>query len=67
MLPDPNELRTGRLAPPLVLAAWLDTPALPKMLRLAKHIKWAEKHGALGPVLKFLRQLREEEWFHFGD
>ena len=29
---------------PLILAAWHDTPAMLKMVRLAEHIQWAEKH-----------------------
>ena len=38
-----------------------------KMLRLTEHIEWAEEHGALEPVAHFLRELREEDWFHVGD
>jgi hypothetical protein len=38
-----------------------------KMLRLAEHIEWAAKHDALDSVGKFLRELREEDWFHIGD
>jgi hypothetical protein len=38
-----------------------------KMLRLAEHIEWAAKHGSLEAVGKFLRGLREDEWFHIGD
>jgi hypothetical protein len=52
---------------PLILAAWHETPAMPKMLRLAEHIEWAERHGVLGPASRFLRELQEEEWFHIGD
>jgi hypothetical protein len=43
-----------------------DTPALPKMLRLTEHIEWAAQHGALDAVSGFLRELREEDWFHIG-
>lgn len=52
---------------PLVLAAWHDTPAMLKMLRLREHIEWAAQHGALEAVARFLRELREEDWFHIGD
>ena len=67
-LPDRKQLGTGwQPALPLILAAWHDTPAMLKMLRLAEHIQWAETHAALAPVSKFLRELSEAEWFHIGD
>lgn len=47
---------------PLILAAWHDTPALLKMLRLKEHIDWAEKQGVLDEVDSFLRSLPESEW-----
>ena len=52
---------------PLILAAWDEAPHLLKILRVAEHIEWAAEHGALESVAAFLRSLREEEWFHFGD
>jgi hypothetical protein len=54
-------------APPLILAAWHDTPALPKMQRLKEHIEWADQHGVLGDVDKVLRSLPETEWAHLGE
>ena len=66
----PNRRRAGggwELALPLILAAWHDTPALVKMLRLREHIDWAEKHGVLEEVDRFLRSLPEIEWAHIGD
>jgi hypothetical protein len=38
-----------------------------KMLRLTEHIEWAAQHGALEPVARFLRELREEDWLHIGE
>jgi hypothetical protein len=35
--------------------------------RLSEHIEWAAQHGALDLVDRFLRELREEDWFHFGE
>ena len=68
MLPYKRRVGNGWEPPlPLILAAWWDTPALPKMLRLAEHIEWAEKHGCLNQVASYLRNLREEDWFHVGD
>ena len=66
----PNRRRDGaswRPAPPLILAAWHDTPALLKMLRLEEHIGWADQHGVLAEVDSFLRSLPETEWAHIGD
>jgi hypothetical protein len=51
----------------LILAAYRDTPAMLKMLRLAEHIEWAAQHGALESVSRFLRELHEEDWFHIGE
>lgn len=68
MLPD--RVRDGaswRPAPPLILAAWWDTPVLLKMMRLQEHIEWADQHGALGQVGSFLRGLREDQWHHLRD
>ncbi len=66
----PNRKRDGadwQPALPLILAAWHDTPAMLKMLRLAEHIEWAAQHGALELVASFLRGLREEDWYHVGE
>ena len=52
---------------PLILSAWHEMPAMLKMVRLAEHIKWAEKHNALPKVEAFLRGLREDEWHHLGE
>jgi hypothetical protein len=52
---------------PLILAAWADTPALWKMLRLREHIEWAADHNALAQVHTFLASLSESEWHHIGE
>lgn len=57
----------GRPPPPLILAAWHDTAAIFKMIRLAEQIECTAKHDALEPVAALLRGLREDEWFHVGD
>ena len=68
MLPDRKRIGAGWEPPlPLILAAWHDTPAMSKMLRLTEHIEWAAQHGALDSVARFLHELREEDWFHIGD
>jgi hypothetical protein len=68
MLPAKKQTGAGwEPAAPLILAAWHDTPALSKMLRLEAHIRWADKYGALKDVARYLSELDEEDWFHIGD
>jgi hypothetical protein len=52
---------------PLIIAAWWDTPALPKMMRLREHIEWASNHGCLDVVYRFLTELPESDWHHVGE
>ena len=66
----PSRKRKGNSwepSPPLILAAWHDTPAMLKMIRLSDHVKWASEHEALSEVSSFLRGLKEADWFHVGD
>ncbi len=66
----PNRSRQGSSwepALPLILAAWYDTPAMLKMLRLREHLEWSQKYGALNAVDKFLRDLPETDWHHLSD
>jgi hypothetical protein len=52
---------------PLILAAWHDTPAMSKMVRLVEHIEWAGQHEALNEIGIFLRSLPEKDWHHVGE
>lgn len=52
---------------PLVPAAWDDTPALLKIIRLREHIEWAANHGGLDAVGDYLELLPEGAWLHLGD
>ena len=68
MLPDRKQIGAVWEPPlPLILAAWHETPAISKMLRLAEHIHWADAHGVLPQVDTFLRNLGEKDWHHVGD
>jgi len=49
--------------PPLMLEKWWETPPAAKLTRLRQQIEWAAEHGALDKVDRFLRGLRDEEWF----
>jgi hypothetical protein len=64
LLPDNKRVGSGwEPSLPLILAAWWDTPALSKMLRLHEHIRYAAEHDVLDEVDKFLRALSNEQWF----
>lgn len=68
MLPDKQRKGAGWEPPlPLILAAWWDTPALLKMLRLREHVEWAVAHDCLQEVYVFLRGLPEDQWHHTGE
>ena len=68
MLPDKQRKGAGwEPPPPLILAAWWETPAMSKMLRLRAHIEWASSHGCLVEVYSFLRELPEDQWHHIGE
>jgi len=67
MLPQKRKGAGWEPSPPLILAAWWDTPALPKIIRLREHIEWAAAHGCLDEVYSFLCELPEDQWHHIGD
>lgn len=68
MLPDRRQIGAGWEPPlPLILGAWHHVSNLEKMLRLAEHIQWADKHGKLTEASAFLRGLVESDWHHLGD
>jgi hypothetical protein len=54
-------------APPLVGAAWDDTPSIPKRMCFREHIEWAATHGALQQVYTFMKSLPEGDWHHMGE
>lgn len=68
LLPDRLQVGAGwQPSLPLILAAWDHASNLEKMIRLAEHIEWADKHGNLTEVAEFLRKLDESQWHHLGD
>ena len=68
LLPNRKRVGLGWEPPlPLILAAWHETPAMLKMLRLEEHIRWADKHGSIGEIAAFLRGLKEEDWHHLEE
>jgi hypothetical protein len=68
MLPDRKQVGVSwEPPPPLILAVWWESSVLDKRLRLHEHIHYAEAHGVLASVDKFLRTLPESEWAHLGE
>jgi hypothetical protein len=68
MLPDKKPTIAGwEPAPPLVDAAWNDTPSIPKRMCFREHIEWAASHGCLQQVFTFMKSLPEGEWHHMGE
>ena len=69
MLPSKRQLASGGWEPPLplILAAWHETAPLEKQMRFREHVQWAADHGQLELLGKYLRALREEDWYHLGE
>lgn len=68
LLPKKKRKGAGRNPPaPLILAAWWDTPPLPKILRLREHIEYAAENGALDEVETFLMGLSDADWATLDD
>lgn len=66
----PGRQRRGSVwepPPPLIVGEWFTTPSFAKRERLAEHIRWADAHGALAEVDRFLRALTEGDWAHVGE
>lgn len=52
--------------PPLEPWIWTKLSALQKRMRLRDHIEWADRHGRLADVARFLDQLPEDDWIYMG-
>jgi hypothetical protein len=59
----------GGLEPvlPLILSAWHNTMPIEKVLRFKEHLQWACDRGQADKIGAYLRGLREEEWYHYGE
>lgn len=69
LLPNKKRNDKGGWEPalPLILGAWHTTPVILKIMRLQEHIVWADEHGAINEVNKYLRALPEDGWYHLGE
>lgn len=52
---------------PLILAAWYVTMPIEKQLRFKEHIQWAFNNNQIEEIGRYLRRLKEDEWYHFGE
>jgi len=69
MLIEKRRLPSGGWNPalPLILAAWHVATPIQKQLRFKEHVLWADDHGQVVEVGRYLRSLNEEDWYHFGE
>jgi len=69
MLKNTRQNPSGGWQPPLplILAAWHDSMPIEKQLRFKEHLEWAQANGQLGEIGRFLRDLPEDKWCHFGE
>lgn len=52
---------------PLILTAWDTTSAIDKQLRFREHLEWAKDQGQIAEIDRYLRSLRENDWYHFSE
>jgi len=63
MLPESRRVGNGwEPALPLILAAWHHTSDAEKRQRLRLHLDWAQTHGTLEAVVRFLDSLPSTDW-----
>jgi hypothetical protein len=68
MLPQRRQTGAGWEPPlPLILGAWHYASDIEKMQRFAEHLEWAERHGLIAAVGRYLRDLSEADWHHRDD
>jgi len=69
LLKNKRQLPSGGMMPslPLILTAWHNTMPLEKQLRFKEHIEWANGQKQIEEIGHYLRKLKEDEWYHFGE
>lgn len=51
----------------LILAAWYETTLLEKAIRFKEHIEWEDKNYQLEEISDYLKSLKEDDWYQFGE
>ena len=69
LLPNTVQKSSGGWHPslPQILGGWWNSNNDDKKDRLAEHIRWADRHGAIAIVDGFLRTLTETQWHHIDE
>lgn len=69
LLKNKIQKRNGGWTPslPLILAAWDNTSAIEKQIRFKEHIQWAFENNQIDEIGQYLRNLNEDNWFHFNE
>jgi hypothetical protein len=62
----PMSRRAPREPPPVESWIWSKLSDLQKGLRFREHLAWAERHGKLDVVARFMVELPEDDWLHMG-
>jgi hypothetical protein len=62
-----GERHADLAAPPLQPWLWTRLSGLQKRLRFREHIEWAQGHGRLEQVARFMNGLTEGDWLHMGE
>lgn len=53
--------------PPIDPWLWSKLSALQKRLFFREYLEWAERHGKLADVARFMDRLGEADWLHMGE
>ena len=53
--------------PPVQPWLWPRLSGLQKRLRFREHVEWAQRHGRLEQVARFMGELQEQDWVHMGE
>lgn len=67
LLRNKRQKPSGGWEPPLILAAWHHAMPIEKVLRFKEHIQWACEQGQAEEIGAYLRGLKEDEWYHYGE
>jgi hypothetical protein len=55
------------LPPPPVDWMWTKLSAIQKRLLFREYLEWAQRHGKLPEVARFMEALGEADWLHMGE
>ena len=53
--------------PPVLPRSWATLSNLQRRLHFHEHIEWADRHGKLDELARFIATLAEPDWVHMGE